>query len=355
LRNYRVESIIRQLIKPARAAEWVFGVFDPNGDLLEYAVSGSRLDRRRALDLLCSMPLPESEADVTLKVTADNGTLADTLSGSTMLERGQSLTLVVVRPRTTDDAWKQIAQNLQPAVRRVAAAIASESLLSLERRHAATSAMDEDRGFFLLNEELQVVLESYPHGTASQEFNALVGPRDGRLPALLERTIRRLTKSWDFARIDTCVAGVGYPLPGIALRVAPMRDNGVTIGVFIAADDERHPVVDAAAAYRLSHREREVLAALLDGHSVADIAGLLNLAASTVSDHIARMIVKTNARNRIQMLGTLLGWPALRADFVSALDQDRSSEHASMPKEERNEQTAGRVSWRYSIRSKSPT
>jgi DNA-binding NarL/FixJ family response regulator len=39
---------------------------------------------------------------------------------------------------------------------------------------------------------------------------------------------------------------------------------------------------------------------------------MLNLSESTINDHIARLIVKTNARNRIQMAATLLGWSAAR-------------------------------------------
>jgi hypothetical protein len=79
---------------------------------------------------------------------------------------------------------------------------------------------------------------------------------------------------------------------------------------------------------------------------------MLELAESTVSDHIARMIVKTNAHNRIEMAALLLGWPAMRPQLVSADASANGSLTESLAHPEpTNGESSRRVSWRYKIRS----
>jgi DNA-binding CsgD family transcriptional regulator len=204
---------------------------------------------------------------------------------------------------------------------------------------------------------LQVAFASQAENAAASAFVKLIAPHRGRLPVLLERAVKRLAKSWDFSRIESCASGTAYPMPGMALRVAPMIGNGVMIGVFLKLESGRHPAADAVAAHHLSPREREVFHALLDGHSVADIASMLELAESTVSDHIARLIVKTNAHNRVEMAATLLGWPALRSQLLSPESPKNGSVTDSLPNSEAANGSAaarvsGRVSWRYKIRSR---
>jgi DNA-binding CsgD family transcriptional regulator len=352
----RIESVISRLTKPARGAVWTLGVFDLGGDLLDFAVSSSHLDRRRSLDLLCAAPLPASPKGVKLKVTGENGKIAANLYASTMLDATRYLVLVLVRSQTSDAAWLKISENLKGAIGRIAAALATESTPSIEGRRAFAPPPTDDSAFFLLTAQLQVAFGSQPEKVASSTFVKLVAPHRGRLPTFLERTVRRLTRSWDFSHVESCSGGIAYPIPGLALRVEPMTGTGVMIGVFLKLDTDRHPVTDAAAAYRLSPREREVLHALLDGYSVADIAAKLDLAESTVSDHIARMIVKTNAHNRVEMAAMLLGWPALRSQFLSPGPPKNGSVASSVPKsQETNGDTSGhvsgRVSWRYKIRS----
>lgn len=222
-----------------------------------------------------------------------------------------------MRPLTNDAAWSKISQNLKSVASRIAAAIASESIPSADGRRVSTSP-SEECAFYLLTQALQVAFASQAQNASSSDFAKLVAPHEGRLPVLFERAVRRLTKCWDFSKVESCATKMAFPLPGIALSVAPMSGNGVMIGVSIKLEADRHPAAAAAAAYRLSPRERQVLYALLDGRSVAGIAAMLELAESTVSDHIARMIVKTNAHNRIEMAALLLGWPAMRPQLVSA-------------------------------------
>jgi DNA-binding CsgD family transcriptional regulator len=350
LNSSRIDSLLSRLTKPARGAGWVLGVFGPEGDLLDFAHSNGQIDRRRALDMLGAVPAPSSPGSVMLKVTGDNGKVANTLCASTMLGAASYLALVLVRPLTNDAAWLKISQNLKSVAARLAAAIASESIPTVETRRVSTPP-GEESAFYLLTPQLQIASASQPQSAGSSDFAKLVAPHKGRLPTLFERAVRRLTKCWDFSRIESCAAKTAFPLPGVALCVTPMSGNGVMVGVFIKLEADRNPAAAAAAAYRLSPREREVLHALLDGRSVAGIAAMLELAESTVSDHIARMIVKTNAHNRIEMAALLLGWPAMRSQLAAANAANSSVTDPLPHSDGTNGESPRRVSWRYKISS----
>jgi DNA-binding NarL/FixJ family response regulator len=203
--------------------------------------------------------------------------------------------------------------------------------------------------FVLLNQDFEVEFEWHSPEAESAALVELVAPRRRRLPVFLQRAVRRLTLSWNFSRIGTCLAGTAYPIPGIALRVMPMRGAGILIGVFLEEGAGQHPIDNAATVYRISLREREVLHALLDGHSVADIAATLNLAESTVNDHIARMIVKTNSRNRIEMAATLLGWPAVRSSLLRRETVEGPKGNGKSTVADTGEKTRVRSSWRHNI------
>ncbi len=219
--NSRVEPIIRRLIRPVRGASWLLGVFDADGDLVEFVLSNAAVDRRFALDQLCAIALPESAEVVNLRVTGDDGQLASSLGAATTIDPTRSIVLVALRPPTASDkGWSKVAQGLQAAVRQIAKAIAAEPAPALEERRALLPPRSADGGFFLLTPQYEVAVEWQPEPGA-REFAELVAPEGGRLPPLLERAVRRLTKSWDLARIETCRAGIAYPIPGLALRVAP--------------------------------------------------------------------------------------------------------------------------------------
>ncbi|WP_326825942.1 response regulator transcription factor [Streptosporangium sp. NBC_01756] len=83
-----------------------------------------------------------------------------------------------------------------------------------------------------------------------------------------------------------------------------------------AAGGERivDPALAAAALNAgpspLTGRERDVLAAALDGATIADLAARLHLSESTVRNHLSSAIGKTHTRNRIEaaQLARHNGW-----------------------------------------------
>ncbi|MCO5180739.1 MAG: helix-turn-helix transcriptional regulator [Candidatus Promineofilum sp.] len=50
----------------------------------------------------------------------------------------------------------------------------------------------------------------------------------------------------------------------------------------------------------LTDRERQVLGLVADGHTDAEIAGMLTLSVYTVQNHVKSILRKLNARNRTQ-------------------------------------------------------
>jgi two-component system response regulator DesR len=56
----------------------------------------------------------------------------------------------------------------------------------------------------------------------------------------------------------------------------------------------------AAGPNPLTDRERDVLAAAVDGATIAELAGRLHLSESTVRNYLSSAIGKTGSRNRME-------------------------------------------------------
>ncbi|MGK5731136.1 response regulator [Streptomyces sp. URMC 124] len=93
------------------------------------------------------------------------------------------------------------------------------------------------------------------------------------------------------AAVRTVAAGEGLISPAVTRRL---------IAEF-ARPGSRAPGAEEPAALRsLTRREREVLAALGEGLSNADIAGRLGMAEATVKTHVSRLLGKLELRSRVQ-------------------------------------------------------
>jgi DNA-binding CsgD family transcriptional regulator len=84
--------------------------------------------------------------------------------------------------------------------------------------------------------------------------------------------------------------------------------TGLFIGVRIDRFQPANSLSGAAWRFHITPREVQVLALLLDGHHLAQIAKQLHITASTVQDHIKSMLDKTGSRNRSELIGRVLGW-----------------------------------------------
>jgi two-component system, NarL family, response regulator DesR len=101
---------------------------------------------------------------------------------------------------------------------------------------------------------------------------------------------------------------------GFLLKVAPSAELAVALRRVMAGDRVVDPELALAALSEgenpLTSREREVLAAALDGASITTIAARLYLSEGTVRNHLSIAIQKVGAHNRIEAarLAEQRGW-----------------------------------------------
>jgi len=91
---------------------------------------------------------------------------------------------------------------------------------------------------------------------------------------------------------------------GFLVKDGPVEDLARAIRRVLAGERVVDPELagDALSAgpNPLTARERDVLAAAVDGSTIADIAGRLHLSESTVRNYLSAAIGKTGSRNRIE-------------------------------------------------------
>ena len=91
---------------------------------------------------------------------------------------------------------------------------------------------------------------------------------------------------------------------GFLLKDAPAAQLAVAIRRIMVGERVVDPDLALAALSEgdnpLTSRERDVLAATLDGASIADIAAQLSLSEGTVRNHLSTAIQKLNAHNRME-------------------------------------------------------
>jgi two-component system response regulator DesR len=91
---------------------------------------------------------------------------------------------------------------------------------------------------------------------------------------------------------------------GFLVKDGPVEDLAAAIRKVLAGERVIDQSLAAAALSAgpnpLTEREREVLAAAIDGSTIADIAKRLHLSESTVRNYLSAAIGKTGSRNRIE-------------------------------------------------------
>lgn len=101
---------------------------------------------------------------------------------------------------------------------------------------------------------------------------------------------------------------------GFLVKDGPVEELAAAIRRARAGERIIDPALAAAALNAgpspLTDRERDVLAAAIDGATIADVALRLHLSESTVRNHLSSAIGKTHTRNRIEaaQLARHNGW-----------------------------------------------
>jgi DNA-binding CsgD family transcriptional regulator len=161
---------------------------------------------------------------------------------------------------------------------------------------------------YILNRDLEIVLSWTSENERRVSVTPLRLPVQSHLPVILQEAVRELTESWttDSASQQT---GVAQPVPFLVVRTRPLSGPaGLFIGVTIERSKPGHSLTGAAARFSISPREVQVLALLLDGLQLGEIAERLHISSSTVQDHIKSLLHKTDTQNRSEMIARILGW-----------------------------------------------
>ena len=146
--------------------------------------------------------------------------------------------------------------------------------------------------------------------TGSVEALELAVERDGRrrLPARIEARVEAAVADW--GDDPAANAPPRWRCAGTATRCCgffPLAaEDGPRIAVMWEPPRREASVLRSAERYALTRREIEVLPLLADGFSSAAIAARLSIAESTVNEHVARMMQKTESANRVELVATTL-------------------------------------------------
>ena len=161
---------------------------------------------------------------------------------------------------------------------------------------------------YILDESYQIVMGQRITRDEDADASEFLPAMGDRLPKIFEDAVRSATAAW--ARDPrTSVNLTTMPLPFLSLHIHGMEgESGHFLAVTIERVRRRNVLLRAAKKYLITPREREVAAFLLDGLRIEEIGERLNISTSTVNDHIKKLIERTGASNRSQMLALLLGW-----------------------------------------------
>ena len=176
--------------------------------------------------------------------------------------------------------------------------------------HDADSPVREversDSALYILDRDLSIVLAWSAENERRVALTPLRARLENRLPPILEEAVRDLTSAWT-SDAASQQAGASRPVPFLVVRTQPLSGPaGLFIGVSIERSRTDNSLTEAAAHFHISPREIQVLALLLDGAQLEDVARRLHIASSTVQDHIKSLLRKTRSRNRSELIAKVL-------------------------------------------------
>jgi DNA-binding CsgD family transcriptional regulator len=315
-------AIIETILDLVPASHWSFARFKGNGDedvLLSAAGNGDEL--RRAKE---EFALQSERTTAGPRIGAPFGSLGRYSSGLTLLFADSRARFGVLTLLRTEELGPFTPAEIRTLTFALDAASdrfselrlmesEDESLTAFRFEHGASEdpfqeAADGDVAQYVLNRDLEIILT----WTSENERRVAVTPLQGRvhnrLPLVLEETVRALTTAWT-EDAATRTPGIARPVPFLVVRTRPMAGPaGLFIGVSIERSKPKHSLTGAAKRFRISPREVQVLALLLDGAHLDVVAERLHIASSTVQDHIKSLLEKTETKNRSEMIAKILGW-----------------------------------------------
>lgn len=252
-----------------------------------------RLDPR-AIAVVSDPAMPFA---VTLVVTMPDGS-----DGMLMLLRDESL-----------GAYTEHDLSLLALVKDLCEEWLASNLVKQEAKESRSAVMRRSRPMlFILDESYTIILGQVASNDDDARVTGTPARFVERLPPVIEDCVRAMTTDWS-KDLTLPVDATDMPLPFLSVRVHSTHSaDRHYLAVTIERMRRRNVLLRAAKRFLITPREREVVAYLLDGMRIEEIADRLSISVSTVNDHVKKLLERTGASNRSQMLARILGWNSNR-------------------------------------------
>jgi DNA-binding CsgD family transcriptional regulator len=317
-KSHPAYPILEGILDVVPASRWTFAQVAPNGELV--SIFGSHLDVAALAGLADELKRQRTKSPSGPRIAATLGTLEGFESGITLVfadARSHFGILTLFRTPDLGPFTSSEIGVLTLALDALSDRLSALRLQPLPQEIALQAGGDQETGviteppageaFYVLDSDLEIVLA---WTSEAQRRIAITGLRTRlpeRLPVVLEETVRHLTAAWSGDSGQE--PGLARPVPFLVVRTQPMSGPaGLFIGVRIDRLRPSNSLTGAASRFHISPREVQVLALLLDGKHLDQIAKQLYITSSTVQDHIKSMLDKTESRNRSELIARVLGW-----------------------------------------------
>lgn len=310
-------AIIATILELVRVSHWSFARFKGDGDADQLLSSHSNGGDFRRLKRLYKA---QRQGTVGPRIAAAVDEIAPYTSGLTLLFADSRANFGILTLLRTSDLGPFSSSELRTLTFALDSASERLSMLRLfesqdgkigfhlenEPKRPVPPAEQVESAMYVLDRELAIVLAWTAENERRIALTPLKARLDNRLPPILEEAVRELTSAWtgDAASLKP---GVAQPIPFLVVRTQPLSGPaGLFIGVSIERSRSGNSLTDAAAHFSISPREIQVLALLLDGAPLEDVAKRLHITSSTVQDHIKSLLRKTGSRNRSELIAKVL-------------------------------------------------
>ncbi len=307
-------AIVAGILAVVPASRWTFARVEPSGELV--TSFGSRSTGEGLAELNDELKRQRTKVAVGPRIAASLGSLDEFTTGITLLfadARANYGILTLLRTAEIGPFTSAEISMLTFALEAVSDHLSALRLQPPSKNAGAETAAvrlepePPEGAFYVLDTDLQIILA---WSSEEQRRIALTGLHTRlaeRLPIVLEETVRSLTSAWSPDAINE--SGVARPVSFLVVRTQPMSGpTGLFIGVRVDRFQPPNSLTGVATRYHISPREVQVLALLLDGNQLDQIAKQLFITSSTVQDHIKSMLDKTESRNRSELIARVLGW-----------------------------------------------
>jgi DNA-binding CsgD family transcriptional regulator len=305
----RTRAFVDELRTLVKATYVVFARYDQNGMQSEVVLSEEHGNASRQGEWLQAERLLQSRSDAMIPRVTDALIALDGMRGLVAVY-GVDATIfglaIVARPRPFQpDERRALEVTLRSGSELMRRLSTFEGEQSAQERTAERATPAQ----YVLGRDYRVELKWIPAGDGGDDALQNILEISEGLPPVVETAVRQLTASWtDDPR--TWEIGIAVPLPFMVVRTSPLSgpQGEMKISVVVERYRSRNPLRHAQEKFGMSSRELEVLALVLKGFGTPQIAAALDIAESTAHDHIKRMMLKTRARNRVELAAKTLGW-----------------------------------------------